>query len=173
MASIKIALLKTELFRRDMDKDEAAIKNSKRYQEASKEYTAVGCYITTVVVNILGMEDDCDLLMTLRKFRKEVLHPNPLYKDILLKYDALGPALAKAIAASKNCLSLAEDLYNIYLKGCAKYIKAGQTEKAIALYSKMTNCLISTFIDIQAIGEEVIENYDQENGGRGAIRLKK
>lgn len=160
-----------ERFRRDMDRAEEAIKNSKRYQEANKSYEAVGCYITTVVVNILGESDTIELLMTLRKFRKEVLQVDPKYRDILFKYDALGPVLARAIVASKDRVSLAMDIYNIYLKGCKRYIEKGEYDKAVELYKELTNSLIERFIGMKAVGSKVYESYDQQSGGHGAIKL--
>lgn len=162
-----------ERFRRDMDRAEEAIKNSKRYQEANKSYEAVGCYITTVVVGILGESDTSELLMTLRKFRKEVLQVDPKYRDILFKYDALGPVLARAIVTSREKESLAMDIYNIYLKGCKRYIEKGEYDKAVELYIELTNSLIARFIDSSAIGSKVEDSYDQQSGGHGAIKLTK
>ncbi len=161
-----------ERFRRDMYLGDAAIKASKSYQDSHREYQGTGCYITTVTVNILGLEDDCEELNVLRKFRRDYLQKLTSCKDILIKYDALGPALAKAIVADENSFDVALDLFNIYIKGAVSYIKAGKYKEAIVLYSEMTNNLMKKYLSSYMIPDGVRENYDMENAGHGKITMK-
>ena len=58
--------------------------------------------MTTLVVNTLGYDDNCDFLKTLRSFRDNVMRKNPKYQDLLMEYDSLGPKLVKCIEAEAD-----------------------------------------------------------------------
>lgn len=60
--------------------------------------------MTTLVVNTLGYDDNCDFLKTLRSFRDNVMRKNPKYQDLLMEYDSLGPKLVKCIEADDQKL---------------------------------------------------------------------
>ena len=161
-----------ERFRKDMYLGDAAIKASKGYQDSHSSYKSEGCYITTVTVNILGLSDNCEELDTLRKFRKNYLQKLPSCKDLLIKYDAIGPILAKSISKDDNAFDVALDLFNIYIRGAVSYIKAGKYKEAIVLYSEMTNNLMRKYLSSYMIPDGVRENYDMENAGHGKITMK-
>ena len=62
-------------------------------------YTRAGadCYITTMVVDILGYDDNCELLQTLRSFRENYLRTHIEYLPLLVQYDVVGPLISKYI----------------------------------------------------------------------------
>ncbi len=162
-----------ERWRMDMHKGDEAIAAAKRYKEASTPYTPVGCYITTAVVNILGLKDDCPLLQTLRFLRGYYLQEDPQYRDLLETYDVYGPAIAEAIVHDEQAHKMAERLY-VYLAKAQKLAARGHIESAIALYEDMTRGLIEKYvITAPTIGEVADQNYDQKSGGHGAFTMKK
>ena len=60
-------------------------------------YTPSGCYITTIVCNILAYDDNCELLTILRDFRDNYLKTNHNYIPLLLEYDKIGPLISEEI----------------------------------------------------------------------------
>lgn len=162
-----------ERFRRDMGLAEDAISEAEKFQENNKSYTSVGCYVTTIVVRILGLEDDDRVLKSLRSLRKDHMQDDPRYRELLLKYDALGPIIARALELDPDSFDVAIDLYNIYLKGGSKLFELGKISDAIALYEEMTENLIRKYISTSFIPEKAKEKYDQKNGGHGAFILKR
>ena len=53
-----------------------------------------GCYITTMICDVLGKEDTCEALEVLRSFRNDVLQKDEKYAPILYEYDVVGPKIA-------------------------------------------------------------------------------
>ena len=85
-------------------------------------YTPTGCFITTIVCNILGYEDNCELLTLFRNFRDNTLKINPKYISILLEYDQIGPLISLRIQKEKNNDRLCLGLMNYFLIPCANAI---------------------------------------------------
>ncbi len=158
--------------RYDVYKASRAIKNAQEYRAANKGYTSVGCFITTAVVEILGMKDDSPILESLRFMRGNHMQDNPEYRDLLMLYDVVGPVLAKAIKADENRRSVAEDIF-VYLKKATKFIALDCFDEAIQLYRDMTEALMNKYDVKYCIGDEAQKNYDQKSGGHGAFTIKK
>lgn len=159
-------------FNRDMYKGDEAVRTSKNYQENHREYTAVGCYITTALVEILGMDDNCNDLNVLRVFRKEYLQKSAKFNELLAIYDGIGSTIARALKRDENSEQMAIDLYKIYIKECVKLIGQGKYDLAVEHYADMTNNLINKYIIRSLIPDTIKENYDIQNGGHGYITLK-
>lgn len=149
-----------------------AREEAEKYQKEHQDRTYSGCFITTAVVGMLGLPDDCKELETLRKFRREVLQPNPEHAGVLLKYDTVGPIVALGMMHDENGMQMAIDIYNIFIRGCVKYIENGEVSNAVALYSEMTEALIRQYVMRSIIPEGMEESYDQMSGGHGSISLK-
>ena len=88
---------------RDYNYDECAI--YKRTESSG------GCFITTVLCNILDLPDNHETLNTLRSFRDNVLKKDKSYKEILMIYDGIGPMVAEAIINDEKKHEKAKDLY--------------------------------------------------------------
>lgn len=149
------------------------IRAAERYRKENEStYRATGCFITTAVVNILGLADNCEELMILRKFRAQILQNNPEYKNILLKYDTIGPVISRALIHDDNREQVAIDLYRIYIKGCISYIKNNYIDLAINLYTEMTENLVQKYMTMSpTIPDKVVDNYDINSGGHGSIKF--
>lgn len=132
-------------------------------------YKPSGCYITTIVCNILGYDDNCELLQTLRQFRENILRPNPDYLPLLIQYDQIGPLISEKITNSDNPYDLALNILIKYLLPVSSYIKEKNYQVAIKLYTDMVNCLTNYFHIIEPTLNINIEDINKENVGKGRI----
>lgn len=128
-----------------------------------------GCFITTIVCDVLGLDDHCEVMETLRKFRGDVLQKDEQYKDILFEYDTVGPKIAEEIRKEDPSFALA--LYNIFLKPISNLIKKNKKEEAISNYINMTH-MLEGFYCI-SLDDDMPNDYDYHVGGHGIKSLKK
>ena len=144
----------------------------KEIKKDTGSYTPSGCYITTIVCDILGYNDNCELLTLLRNFRDNTLKNNPTYLPLLIEYDIIGPTISKRIKKEKNNYIFALGLMNYFLLPCANLIKAGDIEGAIEAYTNMVNQLKDEF-ELPTFQINVDGINDLENLGKGRIRQPK
>lgn len=120
---------------------------------AKEGYQRAGCYITTIVCNILGYPDDCNLLVTLRDFRENYLKQNSEYLPLLIEYDQIGPIISDSIVNDPDAKITAIENTRNFLIPCVEAIKAGNLDKAIEIYKslvlllKLKYALLRTPID--------------------------
>lgn len=103
------------------------------------------CFITTVVVHILGYMDTYFVLDILRKFREQVMQPNPEYHMYLKNYDEIGPKIAACIETDPHKVEVAIDIYDKYLLRICTLINNNYYDEAIELYVDMTNALAGIY----------------------------
>lgn len=156
----------------DREAGAKAIKESEDFQKENSGYTSVGCYISTAVVSILKMKDDCPMLQTLRFLRGFYMQSDTHYKTILMTYDVVGPMIAKALWEDENREHVASDIL-LCLQNATKLVAHGNMEGAIAIYVDMTQNLIDLYSPSFVIGAEAAKNYDQQSGGHGAFVMTK
>ncbi|MBO5138312.1 MAG: hypothetical protein J6B89_01560 [Bacilli bacterium] len=128
------------------------------------------CYITTMVCNVLGLEDDCEVLLNLRSFRDNILQRNISYIPILMEYDTIGPEIAKSINEEyreTNDQTICKGMYNKFLVPTSEMIAAKNYQGAIRKYMEMVQVL-KEYYGIQT-PQQIIENYDNSQGGHGKI----
>lgn len=133
-----------------------------------------GCYITTMVCDVLEYKDDCDALNTLRMFRDNILQKDETYKNLLVEYDYVGPQIAGLIKREYNKThdkTLCRSCYDNMLVPTVNYIKVGQYDKAIKKYMLMVDILKDYFELPQNINQ-FIDGYDMTNGGHGKVITK-
>ena len=104
-----------------------------------------GCFITTVLCNILGLPDNHETLTTLRNFRDNVLKKDKSYKEILMIYDGIGPYVAEALSNDSNREEKAKELYESSLKPIIEEVKNKKYDRAVDHYLYMTLYLISEY----------------------------
>lgn len=127
------------------------------------------CYLTTIICNRLGLDDHCEELETLRDFRKSVLQKDETFKNLLYKYDVVGPIISQKL--EKEDMMIVRGLYLSYIEPAVSFIKKGNQEEAIARYIEMTK-LLESFYQIQ-IEETIPEDYDSSRGGHGRLVKRK
>ena len=136
-------------------------------QRIKRSEDSENCYITTIVCGLLGFDDKCNILETLREFRKIMQH-NPQYKGILFEYDTLGPKIAAYINDDKD-YELANGMLNFYILPIVGLIRNEEYDVAVKKYITMTKSLENYY----GINEDTIipDNYDQKNGGHGKVLI--
>lgn len=105
--------------------------------DATRKTTSSSCYLTTITCEILGDEDNCSTLETLRIFREEVLKRNTEYHDLLCEYDIVGPLIAQAIRNSLKPQTISRFLMDTYIEPTKACILEGKIELAISIYKYM------------------------------------
>jgi len=130
-----------------------------------------GCYITTIVCNKLGLEDDCSVLNTLRSFRDNVMQQNCKYCKILFEYDVIGPKMAEMIKQDVSTdLELWTQIYNFYLVPTANYVNDQNYDEAVNRYKEMVNAL-KEYYGIKEEITEIAKGYDIAQGGHGKLKF--
>lgn len=103
------------------------------------------CFITTIVVHILGYMNIHYVLELLRNFRDNVMQPNPEYHMYLKHYDVIGPKIANCIENDLNREEIAIYVYDNYLINICRLIENNYYDEAIELYVDMTNTLANLY----------------------------
>jgi len=131
------------------------------------------CFITTVVCKILGYDDNCFALESLRGLRDNFMQPNEEYKKDLFEYDTIGPQIANILGndfIETEDTTVARELYLKYILPASIEASQDKPNNAITIYKRMTNMLKETY-NIKA-DEELLKDYDQSKGGHGYIKTR-
>lgn len=96
-----------------------------------------GCYLTTIICNILGYADNGEILSTLRAFRDNVMSNDSSYNNILSEYDNLGPKLANCIEADQFKLQIAQQIKEEYIVPVCQMLVQKNYNKAVERYKEM------------------------------------
>lgn len=139
-----------------------------------------GCFITTVICDILKKDDHDTVIDGLRKFRDEVLQIDKNQDEVLKEYDVIGPIIVEKILEDKNKEKIAETVYNHVLEPISKMITEGKKEEAIEAYNLMTLMFINYYGMKHEYNGIVDDNYgynqgefDQKRSGHGKKNTKK
>lgn len=127
-----------------------------------------GCFITTIICDMLGLDDKCSILEILRSFRNNVMQKDAKYKDILFEYDSVGPEIAKNIRDEED-LSLINGIVDFYILPTVSLVREKKYEEAVSKYITMTKSLES-YYGIE-YNEKVPTTYDYTKGGHGVRKL--
>lgn len=147
-------------------------KPCKDYLRKLENSSSSGCFITTIVCDVLGYDDNCIVLSTLRQFRENYLKPNIQYIPTLLEYDKIGPVIVEKIQTSPNKIAICQDMYDRFLIPCINYIKTQNYEKTIATYYNMVTELKNMFKlpdNSLTFSNTDINKIDITNIGKGRI----
>lgn len=71
---------------------------SRYFEYDENRRPSTGCYLTTIICNILGMEDHGESLECLRNFRDNYMLNHPELYPMLIEYDLIGPKIAEHIS---------------------------------------------------------------------------
>lgn len=143
--------------------------------DIAKSYTSGGgCYLTTMLCNILNLPDNNIYLETIRNFRKNVLQKDEKYKTLLVEYDIVGPVIASALANDPLKETIAKVYLNNFIIPITQFIINKENDRAVDKYYQMTNNL-KTFYGLNNynVSVEQIENADIEKSGHGKYIQKK
>lgn len=127
-----------------------------------KKSNSSGCFITTVVCQILGKSDDDKALNNLRNFRDNILSKNEEYFSILKDYDNIGPILVDYLEDDKDKEKMAQVLYVNVIELISKQIENREYKKAIYNYECMILSLISHYELKHLFNKNKSFNYDYQ-----------
>lgn len=118
----------------------------------NREKQSGGCYLTTIIHNILDMPDNGYALNVLRNFRDEYMLNHPETYIMLVEYDIIGPKIAKALQNDPLNKIIAKTFYETHIKPITNLVNMKEYDIAIIKYQDMTNKLknyyqIDTTID--------------------------
>lgn len=123
-----------------------------------------GCFITTVVCDVLGMDDNNFYLEMLRKFRKEYLQKRPEGLKILEQYDTVGPIVAHCIMNDVNREDVARNAFINSIIPVVNDLCEEKNNEAIDKYINMTNSFIAKYgLDILTISVPGVSLYDYKD----------
>lgn len=143
--------------------------------DIAKSYNSGGgCYLTTMLCNILNLPDNNIYLETIRGFRKNILQKDEKYKQLLVEYDIVGPVIANALANDPLRETIAKLYLNNFIIPTVTFINNKEYDRAVDKYYQMTNNL-KTFYGLNNynVSVEQIENADIEKSGHGKYIQKK
>ena len=132
----------------------------------SGEFKQSGCYITTVICDILGYNDNCETLNMLRLFRENILKCDFKYTDLLLQYDLVGPEISNQLKTMEDNYEYSLKLYHSFLIPCVYAIKEGYVVEAVKIYKNMVTTLCETF-NIELVSPKRDMEYDVRTLGKG------
>jgi hypothetical protein len=97
------------------------------------------CFITTAVCESEGLPDDCETLMTLRKFRDEFMLTNPERAKLVKRYYEIAPSIVDELDALPDEGQHAYTILRHEIDAAIARIKSGDMEGAMNVYMKLVN----------------------------------
>lgn len=126
----------------------------------SANHQSSSCYLTTIMCEILGYEDDNYYLNTLRNFRDNTMKINPNYFPLLYLYDLVGPIIAKNLNNDPNKLEIAKTFFEKYITKSVEAIEENNENVAINIYKSMTYALAEKYnINIDLLSPIQVPEY--------------
>jgi hypothetical protein len=98
-----------------------------------------GCFITTACCEVLGLDDDCFELRTLRRYRDTVLALQPGGAEAIASYYALAPAILTELRAGPDRAEALLSVYARFVLPAALAARLGLNALAYRLYVRMLN----------------------------------
>jgi actin-related protein len=138
----------------------------------SRSHSSGGCYLTTIMCQILNYADDNYYLQTLRNFRDNVLKQDVKYYPLLLTYDVIGPMIAYHLSQDKDKEIIAKTMFEKYIIPSVNAIEENKTSIATNIYVAMTNVLAEKYnINTKIITIEP-HTIDINTLGHGKVRKR-
>lgn len=151
------------------NRSDSCISNMISYSKNNR--STGGCYITTILCEILNMPDNNIFLTELREFRENYMKSSLLNILILQTYDTYGPTIAKMINNDANKNELASHVLTRYLYPAVSCILEGEYEAAKMAYIDMTNWLCEHY-GIYFNIDTKINTSNYSNLGHGRVKTK-
>ena len=131
-----------------------------------------GCYLTTVLCEILKANDNNPFLNTMRSFRGNILQKDDKYKQLLVEYDIIGPEIAKNLINDPLKYQIAANAFGKYIKPITDLIRKKDYEQAVNMYVEMTNKLKSFYNIETTVSINAIKEADINYSGHGVYTKK-
>lgn len=106
-------------------------------KESDGKPSSGGCYLTTAMCQILGKEDNCYELNTLRNFREDYMRHTPEGIKLLEEYEIISPPIVTKLLSKNNRKEIANNMLINYINVAIDLIHKKDFEKAINKYKEM------------------------------------
>ena len=104
----------------------------------SQSHSSSGCYLTTIMCQILKYPDNNFYLNVLRGFRDNIMQKDQKYLPLLMMYDYAGPMIAYELSKDHDRFEIANSFFNIYITKAVLAIGEQKFETAVNIYKSMT-----------------------------------
>lgn len=131
-----------------------------------------GCYITTLVCDILKVDDS--YLDTLRTLRESYMKHDINMFPLLYEYDIVGPIISDKLREDENIDTKAMLMFKNYIEPISKLINEKKYTEAIKSYTNMIEDL-KAFYNIETPEYEIdLNTLDIKELGKGhALKMRK
>ena len=102
-----------------------------------REEQRKGCFITTAVCGSLGKPDDCDELMTMRRYRDKLKAEDKDMASLIEEYYRIAPLVVQKIDKSNEARIIYKDLWTTSISKIYENIKQGKFKTAKLQYINM------------------------------------
>ena len=111
-----------------------------------KGKSSSGCFITTAVCEILGKDDDCHELTSMRSFRDNWLKKQPSGEDEVQEYYAVAPQIVAAISSLGNADEIYSGICKNYIVPCVELTDKGDYPACHKIYRAMIESLRHKYV---------------------------
>ena len=94
--------------------------------------------MTSACIRARGLPDDCEELMTLRRFRDEWVANTPQGSGEIREYYRLAPQIVKAVNARPDAPEVWDRIYRELVLECMDLIRKGKSGETYRLYKSYT-----------------------------------
>lgn len=108
-----------------------------------------GCYITTAAIEHMGLEDHCEQLDLLRKYRDKLAEEDEQFKKIVLEYYKTAPQIVDAITNSEEKEEVLDYIYHNMVTRVLDLLKENKIDEAKALYLETYKKLKAKYYKIE------------------------
>jgi hypothetical protein len=103
------------------------------------------CYLTSACLAARELQDDCEELMVLRRFRDGWLRTSPIGTGLINEYYRTAPRILERIESRPDARKVLANLYGTVAL-CVGLIRNGQNEEALDTYLRMYQGLVGEYL---------------------------
>ena len=141
-----------------------AVKNAIDF---SNSHTSSNCYITTILCEVLKLNDSNYYMEALRGFRNNYLQTKDDYKNLLVEYDIIGPIICENIRCDKQKRMIAAKMFYNYINPIVSLIEDKMYNDAVIRYLMMVEKLKNFYGIDRNVTNYEIDNCDISLAGHG------
>lgn len=113
-----------------------------RWGGGSSSSSKGGCFVTTAICQILGKDDDCYELETLRRFRDQVLLNDEKLKSIVFDYYEVSPSIVSTLESLDSKEEFSIYLLHNHIRKIVDEIENDKNIEAVDSYKQMLKEII-------------------------------
>lgn len=119
--------------------------NSDHWTDGGWSNDGGGCYVSTACIEQMGLDDNCEELQILRKYRDILVEQDEGFREEVLDYYRKAPVLVQKILRCSDREEILTGLYKDLVQKCVSLLKAGEYDKAKQHYVNTYHSLLGQF----------------------------